>query len=161
MAGCWVGTVLKITGYRPLIYLKRENTGETRALLKSGRISPFDMLQSDSCQAWVQPSVINTAPGHPSQLWESHHVSLFMTSSADMLITTWAQALACWLWSRSCITHKRTAWHSSVNTPRNISRCVRLPGHVRVRFHPAAQKAGLVHSVLKYTFSYLLPECQL
>lgn len=44
MAGCWAGTVLKITGYRPSVYLNRENTGETRALLKSGRGLPFDVL---------------------------------------------------------------------------------------------------------------------
>lgn len=160
MAGCWVVTVLKITGYRPLICLNRENAGKTRALLKSGRISPFVVLQSTSCQAWVQPNVISTAPGCPSQFRDTHCVLLFMTLSTDMLIATWAQALACWLWSWSCITYKRTARHSSVNTPRNISRCVRLPGHTRVRFHPTTQKTGLVLSVLKYTFSYLLSECQ-
>lgn len=44
MAGCWIGTVLKITGYRPLIYLKGENAAETKALLKSGRILLFDVL---------------------------------------------------------------------------------------------------------------------
>lgn len=90
-----------------------------------------------------------------SVLWVSSF--LFMTLSADMLVTFWAQALACWLWSQSCITCKRTAWHSSVTVPRNISQCTNLPGCARVTFHPTVQKAGLMHSVLKYTFAYLLP----
>lgn len=122
----------------------------------------FAIWRTAKCQlpSLSSANVISTAPGRPSQFWDSHRVLVFMSLSTDILITTWAQALACWLWSQSCITCKRTAWHSSVNTCRNISQCARLPGHVRIRFHPAAQKAGLLRSVLKYTFSYLLPECQ-
>lgn len=44
MAGCWIGSVLKIAECRPLTCLNRENRGETRALLKSGTILPFDVL---------------------------------------------------------------------------------------------------------------------
>lgn len=146
MAGCWVGTVLKITGYRPPIYLNRENASESRALLKSGRILPFDVLQSTVTEPKFSPMLLAQLQGvHLSfGTVTSHPILLFVTLSTDMLVTTWVRALACWLWSWSCITRKRIAWHSSVHTPRNISRCARLPGRARVGFHPAAQKAGLV-----------------
>ena len=47
--------MLEIIGYRPLTHLNREDTGETRASLKSGRMLPFHVLRRTSAKPEFSP----------------------------------------------------------------------------------------------------------
>lgn len=136
-------------------HMWKQILAEVREIFTVWHAAKCQLPSPSSAQCYQHGSRVSS-----SVLWVP--IFLFMTLSADALVALWDQALACWLWRQSCITYKRTAWHSSVFIPRNISQCTSLPGCAGVKFHPHCAE-GRINTfsaekhIFLFTIRYKLP----